>query len=376
MSSSRVQDQRLFGAYFAAATGLSPQVVGKWLAAEQGPGSAATPGSNNWLNIQYTDSGPNSTYFHIAHMDPRSAALASAQWLKQQSGLRGILAAAGKGVQAEARAIENSGWASSHYGGGLAAVPGYPLPNIGGRAGARTASLGGEGGVGSAPVVPGQLSVAGGEGGGQAAALIGQALAALQAKPAQVPIGTPPAPAHSAAPVLPSGAQPIPGVAPAQPRDESLSRLLEAAQQAASSGGSEPHVVSTGPQQIEGQQQPLQGVQADEKLQGVVNFHGKQVAAWIAPILSYAQAHGWKGTVSSGYRSFAEQQRIYDSGVRPAAVPGTSNHEGKAFPRGAIDATEAQQLARILSTSPYRGALVYAGAKDPVHFSHPHGGGY
>jgi hypothetical protein len=109
---------------------------------------------------------------------------------------------------------------------------------------------------------------------------------------------------------------------------------------------------------------------------GVANFEDKKVAAWIAPALAYARAHGWKGTVNSGFRSFADQTRIYNSGVRPAAKPGTSNHEGTTFPRGAVDVSDAAQLSAILKRSPYAGRLVWAGAKDPVHFSHPHNGSY
>lgn len=109
---------------------------------------------------------------------------------------------------------------------------------------------------------------------------------------------------------------------------------------------------------------------------GVTKFEGVQVAAWIAPILRYARKQGWKGKVTSGYRSRAQQAAIYNSGVRPAARPGTSNHEGDEFPRGAVDVSEAQQLARILARSPYGGKLKWAGAKDPVHFSYPHNGGY
>jgi hypothetical protein len=109
---------------------------------------------------------------------------------------------------------------------------------------------------------------------------------------------------------------------------------------------------------------------------GTVNFDGKPVAAWIAPALAYARQHGWKGRVNSGYRSFAEQTRIYNSGVRPAAKPGTSNHEGTKFPRGAVDVSDAQGLSRILQGSKYAHLLVWAGAKDPPHLSHPHNGSY
>jgi hypothetical protein len=114
---------------------------------------------------------------------------------------------------------------------------------------------------------------------------------------------------------------------------------------------------------------------------GLATFDGKPVAAWIAPILQWARQHGWQGTVSSGYRTDAEQTAIYDSGVRPAAKPRSeggpgSNHEGSRFPEGAVDVADAPQLAAILDASPYRGQLVWAAGKDPVHFSHPHDGGY
>lgn len=114
---------------------------------------------------------------------------------------------------------------------------------------------------------------------------------------------------------------------------------------------------------------------------GTVTFDGKRVARWIGEALNYARAQGWKGTVNSGYRSDAEQKRIYDSGVRPAAKPrayggGGSNHEFTAYPGGAVDVSDAQTLARILAGSPYGRKLKWAGAKDPVHFSHPHNGSY
>jgi hypothetical protein len=59
-------------------------------------------------------------------------------------------------------------------------------------------------------------------------------------------------------------------------------------------------------------------------------------------------------------------ERIYNSGVRPAARPGTSNHEGSQFPRGAVDVSDAQTLSRILQGSKYAHLLVWAGGKDPI----------
>jgi hypothetical protein len=116
----------------------------------------------------------------------------------------------------------------------------------------------------------------------------------------------------------------------------------------------------------------------DLKKVGTGMFDGHPVALWIIPILKYARAHGWRGAVTSGYRSTAEQARICATGVKPCAAPGTSNHQKVAFPGGAVDVerNSAAQLSVILGNSPYRLALVWAGAKDPVHFSHPHGGSY
>jgi TP901 family phage tail tape measure protein len=100
------------------------------------------------------------------------------------------------------------------------------------------------------------------------------------------------------------------------------------------------------------------------------------IANWIVPFLSWGAGHGWGGIVTSGYRSRAEQARIYASGVRPAAKPGTSNHEGKTFPSGAVDVTAAALLSSALSKRPGPHLLQWAGSKDPVHFSYPHNGGY
>jgi hypothetical protein len=111
------------------------------------------------------------------------------------------------------------------------------------------------------------------------------------------------------------------------------------------------------------------------------HFDGKPVAGWIASELRWARSHGWTGSVTSGFRTDAEQTRIYKSGVRPAAVPKSmggsgSNHEGLKYPLGAVDVSNAAQLASVLRNKPGGSKLIYAGAKDPVHFSHPHGGGY
>ena len=103
---------------------------------------------------------------------------------------------------------------------------------------------------------------------------------------------------------------------------------------------------------------------------GVTTFDGKPCARWVAQELQWARKHGWTGRLESGYRSKADQERVCATGVKPCATPGTSNHEGKRYPKGAADVTEAEQLDRVLSRKPGR-KLRWTGrsVNDPVHFS-------
>lgn len=112
--SRTVGEQKLFATYFAGYTGLALPVVEAWLLNEQPPGQPSKPGSNNWLNIGYTDAGPNSEYAPIASGKPQAAARASAEWLKKNQ--PSILSSVGKSQVQQASAIINSDWASSHYG--------------------------------------------------------------------------------------------------------------------------------------------------------------------------------------------------------------------------------------------------------------------
>jgi hypothetical protein len=96
----------------------------------------------------------------------------------------------------------------------------------------------------------------------------------------------------------------------------------------------------------------------------------KPIANWIIPVLQWASQHGWSGTVTSGYRSLAQQAAINAEGLFSAAA-GTSNHETTAYPGGAVDVTDPTQLISVLKG--YTGAdkLIggVLGAVDPEHFS-------
>lgn len=121
--------QQQFAGRLQADTGLDPNVIAAWLLAEESGGAAHTrdqANNNDWLNIGYTDSatlGAGNTIWN----SPTAAADATAAWLKgtwsdpgfgkASSGIQHILSTAGQGVDAQVKAIQNSGWASSGYPG-------------------------------------------------------------------------------------------------------------------------------------------------------------------------------------------------------------------------------------------------------------------
>jgi hypothetical protein len=115
----------------------------------------------------------------------------------------------------------------------------------------------------------------------------------------------------------------------------------------------------------------------------VLDFDGHPVAAWIVPRLKYARAHGWDGSVLSGYRTPAQQRgaaaryaqalgktlaEVYPHGVL------ASNHVGQQYPRGAVDVTQPERLAAAMvgwRTSGKPRPLVWGGPviNDRAHFS-------
>ena len=346
--SSFSPNQQKFIATYSKLTGLHPGVVSAQLAAEEPVGAqAGWHGTQDWLNIGITDRGPQGAG-NPAWRDPVSAAKLSAAWATGQTPIPGfghaassivnaVRGTAGQGPQAQISALQKSGWASSGY------------PNLGRLFSMYAGNSPSAGSVGSMP---------------------------------------------SASLEVPKQVTSFDAAGFEQARKRFIIGDFLKQQGSDASGGASNALFSSGlltttaPNKADytHAQTVLQKVAGETPLNthpsaasakaGVGTFTGKPVADWIVPILQYAKAHGWQGVVNSGYRSFAQQKAIYDSGVRPAAVPGTSNHEGDQFPRGAVDVSNAQQLSSILSKSPYAKALVWAGGKDPVHFSHPHGGSY
>lgn len=102
--------------------------------------------------------------------------------------------------------------------------------------------------------------------------------------------------------------------------------------------------------------------------QGLVHFDGTLVCAWIARELQIARERGWQGSVTSGYRSPADQARACAETSGPCAPPGQSNHQGKRYPKCAVDVSDAEGLARALRPN---SPLHWTGKSigDDVHFS-------
>lgn len=78
----------------------------------------------------------------------------------------------------------------------------------------------------------------------------------------------------------------------------------------------------------------------------IATFDGKPVSQWWASMLTFARAHGWKGSVTSGYRSVAEQQQIWSRHPDPTWVarPGSSPHQYAM----AVDISDGPGLERVI----------------------------
>ena len=100
---------------------------------------------------------------------------------------------------------------------------------------------------------------------------------------------------------------------------------------------------------------------------------------WADYILAVARYYGGPYVITSAYRTYADQERLYqrylagESGGLPAARPGTSAHElGYAvdIAQPGVDPLQDPFLRRLGEW--WAGAGGTWGASDPVHFEWPH----
>jgi hypothetical protein len=107
---------------------------------------------------------------------------------------------------------------------------------------------------------------------------------------------------------------------------------------------------------------------------GVMMFGNEPVAAWIHPYLVWARAHGWQGTVYSGYRTPEHSEELCMSKCGKPSCPGTcagrtSHHSGKIKPMGAVDVSMHEVFGPLMQKCPYEPKLWNNLPSDRNHFS-------
>ena len=107
---------------------------------------------------------------------------------------------------------------------------------------------------------------------------------------------------------------------------------------------------------------------------GVVLFDGKPVAAWMKPYLDWARAHGWQGTLNSGYRTpeYSEHLCIGICGAKscPGRCAGRSSHHSiRVKPGGSIDVSDYVRFGELMKRCPYSPRIFNNLPSDRVHFS-------
>lgn len=107
---------------------------------------------------------------------------------------------------------------------------------------------------------------------------------------------------------------------------------------------------------------------------GTSAIDGVRVANWIVGILKEARSDGVKFSVSSGFRTLAQQTVLWNKlGRNPKIVarPGTSNHEGSTYPKGAVDLSNPgwRNMVAWLAKHPKVPLHHYTEPADPYHFS-------
>lgn len=108
---------------------------------------------------------------------------------------------------------------------------------------------------------------------------------------------------------------------------------------------------------------------------GVGHFDGRPVANWLIPYLTWAREHGWRGTLTSGWRDPVYSEHLCYVMCGAPSCSGkcagrSSNHSGSSKPRGAIDVSDYYTFGNLMRRCPYAPRIFNAlGARDPVHFS-------
>ena len=99
-------------------------------------------------------------------------------------------------------------------------------------------------------------------------------------------------------------------------------------------------------------------------------FDGRPVRASIYPHLVWARKNGWRGVVTSGYRTPQYSQSLCVAMCGRPSCPGRCAGMSSNHVRTAVDLTDYGTFGRLMKSSPYTPRIYNAlGARDPVHFS-------
>ena len=107
---------------------------------------------------------------------------------------------------------------------------------------------------------------------------------------------------------------------------------------------------------------------------GVTTFDGKPVAAWLKPYLDWARAHGWQGTLNSGYRTPEYSEHLCIGMCGAPSCPGkcagrSSHHSIRVKPGGSIDVSDYVRFGELMRQCPYSPRIFNNLPADRVHYS-------
>ena len=106
----------------------------------------------------------------------------------------------------------------------------------------------------------------------------------------------------------------------------------------------------------------------------MTTFDGKPVAAWLKPYLDWARAHGWQGTLNSGYRTPEYSEHLCIGMCGAPSCPGkcagrSSHHSIRVKPGGAIDVSDYVRFGELMRQCPYSPRIFNNLPSDRVHYS-------
>jgi hypothetical protein len=99
-------------------------------------------------------------------------------------------------------------------------------------------------------------------------------------------------------------------------------------------------------------------------------FTGRPVRASLYPHLVWARQHGWRGVVTSGYRTPAYSQSLCYAMCGRPSCPGRCAGTSSNHVRTAIDVSDYGTFGQLMKKCPHKPRIYNAlGARDPVHYS-------